>query len=486
MQRLWGGRFEKTPDPTVVGFGASIDTDRRLFREDIDGSIAHATMLGAQRIIPKGDVAAIVEGLNRIRSEIENGTFPFRDELEDIHLNIEHRLKELIGEPAGRLHTARSRNDQVALDNKLWLFRNITITIDLVLGLMAALLEQASKHIDVVLPGYTHLQRAQPVHFAHHQLAYFEMLRRDLGRLEDCRKRLDEMPLGSGALAGSPYPLNREMVAEALGFGQVTRNSLDAVSDRDYFVEFLSAAALMMAHLSRYSEEVVIWTSSEFGFLALDSAYATGSSMMPQKKNPDVAELVRGKTGRVYGHLMAMLTILKGLPLSYNRDLQEDKPAVFDAADTVNDSLSVFTGMVVSLQVRADRMAEAANDPALLATDIADYLTKQGLPFRQAHEVVGRLVLRAETERRSLVSFSLEELKQESDLFETDLLGTTTRTSIDSRDVPGGTAKAQVEGALAAARDWLNTYRTKHRVEFGAGKGPKKKRASKRSPEAPK
>ncbi|MCS7003361.1 MAG: argininosuccinate lyase, partial [Dehalococcoidia bacterium] len=334
MVNPWAGRFGKGMDDAVKAFTASIDVDRRLYREDIAGSVAHAQMLAAQGIIPAEDAERIVAGLRAIEDEIARGVFPFRPELEDIHMNIEARLAELIGDAAGRLHTARSRNDQVATDLRLWTRAAIDETIDSVLALIATLLDQAETAGDAYLPGYTHLQRAQPTPFAHHLLAYVEMLRRDVARLQDCRGRVNVSPLGSGALAGSPYPLDRERVARELGFAAISRNSLDAVSDRDFAVEYVAAAALLMAHLSRFAEDIILWTSAEFKFVTLDDAFATGSSLMPQKKNPDVAELARGKTGRVYGHLIALLTLLKGLPLSYNRDLQEDKPALFDTVDT--------------------------------------------------------------------------------------------------------------------------------------------------------
>jgi argininosuccinate lyase len=452
--KLWGGRFVKGTDATVEAFTASLAADQRLAPYDIAGSIAHARMLAAQGIIPTADAERIIAGLEQIAAEIERGEFVWRADREDVHLNVEARLTELIGEPAGRLHTARSRNDQVALDLRLWLRDTITETVRRIVRLAAELVDQAERHLGVVMPGYTHLQRAQPVLFSHHLLAYVEMLRRDVGRFEDCGARADELPLGSGALAGVPYPIDRAQVARDLGFSRITRNSLDAVSDRDFAVEFLAAAALLMAHLSRLAEEVVLWTSAEFGFITLDDAFATGSSIMPQKKNPDVAELVRGKTGRVYGDLIALLTILKGLPLSYNRDLQEDKPPLFDAADTVLACLDVVRGMVATWTVNADRMAGAVSDDAL-ATDFADYLVRKGLPFRQAHEVAGRLVRLAEERGVSLRSLSADDLRQHSPLFGDDLGAIDVAASIAGRDVPGGTAPARVTAALAEARQWL-------------------------------
>ncbi|GIW08586.1 MAG: argininosuccinate lyase [Dehalococcoidia bacterium] len=456
--KLWGGRFTKGTDAAVEAFTASIDTDRRLAPYDIAGSIAHARMLAAQGIIPAADAEAIVAGLEQIAGEIERGEFVWRTDREDVHLNVEARLAELIGEAAGRLHTARSRNDQVALDLRLWLRDTSAETVRRIVALAETLVDQAERHLGVVMPGYTHLQRAQPVLFSHHLLAYVEMLRRDVGRFQDCWARADELPLGSGALAGLPYPIDRWRVARELGFTRITRNSLDAVSDRDFAVEFAAAAALVMAHLSRFAEEVVLWTSAEFGFITLDDAFATGSSIMPQKKNPDVAELVRGKTGRVYGDLMALLTLLKGLPLSYNRDLQEDKPPLFDAAETLLSCLDVFRGMVASWTVNAARMEAAISDDAL-ATDFADYLVRKGLPFRVAHEIAGRLVRRAEEAGSSLRAITPEELRVHSPLFGDDVAAIDVSAALAARDVPGGTAPTQVAAAIAEARQWLAAAR---------------------------
>jgi argininosuccinate lyase len=452
--KLWGGRFAKGTDATVEAFTASIEADQRLARYDIAGSIAHARMLAAQGIIPAADAERIVAGLEQIAGEIERGEFVWRVDREDVHLNVEGRLAELIGEAAGRLHTARSRNDQVALDLRLWLRDTVAETVRRIVRLAATLVDQAERHLGVAMPGYTHLQRAQPILFSHHLLAYVEMLRRDVGRFQDCWARADELPLGSGALAGLPYPIDRERVARELGFARLTRNSLDAVSDRDFAVEYAAAAALLMAHLSRFAEEVVLWTSAEFGFIILDDAFATGSSIMPQKKNPDVAELVRGKSGRVSGDLIALLMVLKGLPLAYNRDLQEDKPPLFDAADTVLACLEVVRGMVATWTVNAERMAAAISDDAL-ATDFADYLVRRGLPFRQAHEVAGRLVRRAEEAGTSLRALTPEELRQHSPLFGDDIAGIDVPAALAARDLPGGTAPAQVAAAIAEARRWI-------------------------------
>ncbi|MFN8532576.1 MAG: argininosuccinate lyase [Dehalococcoidia bacterium] len=454
--KLWGGRFAKGTDASVEAFSASIDADQRLARHDIVGSIAHARMLAVQGIIPADDAERIVAGLEQILGEIERGEFVWRADREDVHLNVEGRLTELIGEPAGRLHTARSRNDQVALDLRLWLRETVAGTIEKIVRLAAVLVNQAERHQSVVLPGYTHLQRAQPVLFAHHLLAYVEMLRRDAGRFADCWARADELPLGSGALAGLPYPLDRRRVADELGLARLTRNSLDAVSDRDFAVEYAAAAALVMAHLSRFAEEIVLWTTAEFGFVALDDAFATGSSIMPQKKNPDVAELVRGKTGRVYGDLVALLTLLKGLPLSYNRDLQEDKPPIFDSADTVLACLDVMRGLVETWTVRPERMAAAISDDSL-ATDFADYLVRKGLPFRQAHEVAGKLVRRAEEAGVSIRELTPDDLRAGSPLFGDDIGAIDVASSVAARDVPGGTAPAQVAQAIAEARRWIGS-----------------------------
>ncbi|MGH2601316.1 MAG: argininosuccinate lyase, partial [Dehalococcoidia bacterium] len=390
-------------DAAVDAYNASLPFDRRLYREDIAGSVAHAQMLAAQGIIPSEDADQIVCGLNDVLAEIERGEFVWDQSLEDIHMAVEARLTDIIGaEAAGKLHTARSRNDQVALDLRLFARGAIDTTVNLLRDVRAALLDLAERHLDVILPGYTHTQRAQPVVLGHHLLAYQEMFERDTDRFLDCRRRADMMPLGSGALAGAPYPLDREHVARALGFAQVSRNSLDAVSDRDYVVEYHAAAALTMMHVSRLAEEIVLWSSAEFGFITLDDRFATGSSIMPQKKNADIAELGRGKTGRVYGNLIALLTTLKALPLSYNKDLQEDKEGFFDTVDTLTATLDIFTRMLPTIRVNAERMAEAAIAGYALATDIADYLAHKGVPFRQAHHIAGALVQEAIAQGREL------------------------------------------------------------------------------------
>jgi argininosuccinate lyase len=396
-------------------------------------------------------------GLVSIREEIEQGKFQFKAELEDIHMNIEARLTEKIGDVAGKLHTARSRNDQVALDLRLFCKETIAETISGLRGLQSALLDVAEANRDVVVPGYTHLQRAQPILLAHHLLAYFEMLERDVQRFQDCLKRTDVLPLGSGAMAGVPYPIDRAFVAKDLGFSQISQNSLDAVSDRDFVIEYEAAASLTMMHLSRLGEEMVLWSSAEFGFIEIDDAYATGSSIMPQKKNPDVAELGRGKTGRVYGHLMGMLATMKGLPLSYNRDLQEDKEGLFDTVDTLLPTLAVFAGMVKSLKVKAERTSQAAGQGYILATDVADYLVKKGLPFRQAHSVVAKLVSYAVGKGKELHQLDLGEYRQLSPLFDAGVLEISVASSIKARNVLGGTAPEQVDAQLARARGLMKS-----------------------------
>ncbi len=452
MATAWGGRFERPPAEQVLKFTASVDFDRRLYRQDIAGSIAHARMLARQGIIPAEDCDLIVRGLEEIRAEIERGEFPFRPELEDIHLNIEARLREKVGEAAGRLHTARSRNDQIALDLRLYLKEAICQTADQIRALQGVLLDLAEAHLETVAPGYTHLQRAQPVLLAHHFLAYYEMLDRDLDRYADAYRRTDVMPLGSGALAGVPYPIDREFVARELGFGRISRNSIDAVSDRDFIVDYLSASAVLMMHLSRLAEELVLWSTAEFGFVEIDDAYATGSSIMPQKKNPDVAELIRAKTGRVYGHLQGLLVVLKGLPLAYNRDLQEDKEPLFDTVDTVLACLPLMAGMLATLKIDRARLARAAEESYALATDLADYLVGKGVPFREAHQTVGRLVKYAAARKKTFAELTLEEYRTFSEKFEADVFDITVERAIAARDVPGGTAPGRVRAALAEAR----------------------------------
>ena len=446
------GRFQKDADKLVQQYTASIPFDQRLYQHDIAGSLAHAKMLAKQNIITDEDAELIGMGLVSIREEIEQGKLQFKEELEDIHMNIEARLTEKIGDVAGKLHTARSRNDQVAVDLRLYCKEAIAETIKGLRGLQSALVDAAEANKAVVMPGYTHLQRAQPVLLAHHLLAYFEMLERDAQRFQDCLKRTDVLPLGSGALAGVPYPIDRAFVAKQLGFSQVSQNSLDAVSDRDFVIEYEAAASMAMMHLSRLGEELVLWSSAEFGFIEMDDAYATGSSIMPQKKNPDVAELGRGKTGRVYGHLMGMLTTMKGLPLSYNRDLQEDKEGLFDTVDTLLPTLAVFAGMVKTLEVKSERTGQAAGQGYILATDVADFLVKKGLPFRRAHEVVAKLVSYAVGRGKELHQLDLGEYRQFSPLFDASVLDISVVSSIKARNVVGGTAPEQVDAQLSRAK----------------------------------
>lgn len=450
MAKLWGGRFSKNTNELVDAFNASIDFDKRLYHEDIRGSIAHAGMLAKCGIIPAEDGEKIIAGLKDILADIEAGNFHFDVALEDIHMNVEARLTERIGSAGARLHTARSRNDQVALDMHMYMKREVAEIAELLLKFEEALLTVAKKHEKTLMPGYTHLQRAQPITFAHHMLAYFNMLQRDFRRLLGVWEGADMMPLGAGAIAGTTFPIDRFMVAEELNFGTVYPNSMDAVSDRDYIIEFLSFASTLMMHMSRLSEEICLWSSTEFGFVELDDAFATGSSMMPQKKNPDISELVRGKTGRVYGHLMAMLTTAKGLPLTYNKDLQEDKEGFFDAIDTVKFTLAVYRDMILTMTVNVDKMAQAVSKDFSNATDLADYLVRKGLPFRQAHEVVGKCVAYAIHQGKFLPEISLEEYKQFSDLFESDLLvALKPEHCVEARKSYGGPAFSKNEKQFA-------------------------------------
>jgi argininosuccinate lyase len=448
-------RFHKAAAKQASEFTASIACDLRLYPYDIAGSIAHARMLAKQGIISAQEAETITRALTSIREEIEQGKFQFKAELEDIHMNIEARLMEKVGEVGGKLHTARSRNDQVALDLRLFTKEAIAQTLAGLKSLQKALVGLAEASKEVAIPGYTHLQAAQPVLLAHHLLAYFEMLKRDAERFGDCRRRVDVLPLGSGALAGVAYDIDREFLAGELGFSRVSSNSLDAVSDRDFVLEYESAASLCMMHLSRLAEEIILWTSEGFGFVELDEAYATGSSIMPQKKNPDVAELARGKTGRVYGHLMALLTTMKALPLAYNRDLQEDKEGFFDTVDTLLSTLAVLSGMVSSLTVRPENARKALEGGYLLATDLADYLVRKGETFRSAHGIVARLVSYAAAKNKTFTELSLGEYRDFSPLFEEDVSAITVASSLAARDVPGGTAPQRVAQALADARRML-------------------------------
>ncbi|MSQ62204.1 MAG: argininosuccinate lyase [Dehalococcoidia bacterium] len=455
--KTWGGRFTGPTNPDVEAYTASIAVDARLWPYDIRASQAHARMLGRQGIIPVEDATQIIEALATVAEDFAAERIVFRQELEDVHTHVEARLAELVGaETAGRLHTARSRNDQVATDLRLYLKDAVAATMTRVRALQAALLELAEGHADAAMPGYTHMQRAQPVLFAHHLLAYVEMLERDAARFRDCRARADDLPLGSGALAGVPYPLDREGVAQELGFARVTANSIDAVSDRDFVVEYHAAAALCGVHLSRLSEELVLWCGGEFAFASPDDGYATGSSIMPQKKNPDVAELARAKSGALIGNLVAALTLLKGLPLAYNRDLQEDKPALFASIDALGATLTVLAGMVATLRIDEGRMRAAAAGGFALATDLADLLVRRGVPFREAHGIVGAVVRHAEETGRGLGDLTLEELRRFSALFDEEALRLDLDTALAARDVPGGTAPKRVRAALQAARQRLS------------------------------
>ncbi len=451
--KLWGGRFTQPTDKFVEEFTASIEFDKRLYRHDIRGSIAHARMLGKQGIIPRDDAEAIINGLQDIIKQIEAGSFDFSVSLEDIHMNIETRLSEKIGEAGKRLHTGRSRNDQVALDIRLYLrdeIKEISASLDI---LADSLLFQAEKHLGVIMPGYTHLQTAQPVLFSHHMLAYVEMFKRDKGRMRDCLKRVNVLPLGAGALAGTTFPIDREYVAELLDFPEVTRNSLDSVSDRDFALEFLASASILMMHLSRFSEELVIWSTSDFRFIELSDSFCTGSSIMPQKKNPDVPELVRGKTGRVYGNLMALLTVMKALPLAYNKDMQEDKEPLFDTIDTVKGSLRIFADMIREMRLNSERMRAAAAGGYSTATDVADYLVRKGMPFRDAHETVGKAVRYCIEMKKDLPELTLDEWRGFSDIIDTDIFtAITLEASVNARNATGGTALERVKEEIARAK----------------------------------
>ena len=448
--KLWAGRFQKETDTAVNDFNSSISFDARLYKEDIAGSMAHAAMLGKQGIIEEHEAEKIIEGLQAILADIEADKVAFSEENEDIHMNIESVLTSRIGDTGKRLHTARSRNDQVAVDFRLYVKKEIPVVIGMVLDLEKVLIKKAQANLDAVMPGYTHLQRAQPTTFAHYMMAYANMLRRDVTRLEDCLERMDECPLGAGALATSTYPVDRFQTAAALGFGKPTDNSLDSVSDRDFAIEFTSALSILMMHLSRFSEEIILWCSWEFKFVELDDAYSTGSSIMPQKKNPDVAELVRGKTGRVYGDLITLLTMMKGLPLAYNKDMQEDKEALFDAIDTVEECLPVFAAMVNTLSVRRHNMERAAAGGFINATDCADYLVKKGLPFRDAYMIVGRLVHMCIKTGETLDTLPLKDFQSVSGAFGPDVYqALELKTCVGGRKVYGGPApdsvKTQIE-----------------------------------------
>ena len=455
-EKLWGGRFSKTTDEMINEFQASIGFDRRMYREDIAGSLAHAAMLAKVGILSEEDRAAIEKGLKDILAQIEHGDFDFSVALEDIHMNIEKRLTDAIGDAGSRLHTARSRNDQVALDTHLFVRHAVVDVMAHIRALQQALTESAAQHRDVIMPGYTHLQRAQPILFSHHLMAYFGMLARDFERFQGVYARTDIMPLGAGALAGTTLPIDRQFVAQRLHFERIYTNSLDAVSDRDYILEFLSAASILMVHLSRLSEEIILWCSREFSFVELDDAHCTGSSMMPQKKNPDVSELVRGKTGRVVGHLMAMLMAVKGLPLAYNKDLQEDKEGLFDAIDTVKFSLAVYAQLIRGMKLREDVMRHAVEADYSNATDLADYLVRKGLPFRKAHAVAGQAVAQCIARGIYLAELPIADYQQLSPLFAEDIYNAISpETCVSCRNSYGGTSYEQAEMQLEAAKNLM-------------------------------
>jgi argininosuccinate lyase len=451
--KLWSGRFTAATDTLVESFGASVGFDRRLYRHDIEGSLAHARMLAHVGVLNQTELAAIERGLQDILADIERGDFAWLVELEDVHMNIEARLTERIGEAGKKLHTGRSRNDQVATDLRLYLRHEIDAIDAGLQALQQVLLDLAEREADTIMPGFTHLQVAQPVTFGHHLLAWFEMLQRDRGRLRDCRRRVNVMPLGAAALAGTSYPIDRAYTAQLLGFDAAAANSLDAVSDRDFAIEFAAAAALLMVHLSRFSEELILWSSAQFAFVELSDGYCTGSSIMPQKKNPDMPELVRGKSGRTTGNLVALLTLMKGQPLAYNKDNQEDKEPLFDSVDTVKACLQIFAGMLPDMQVRRDRMAQSARLGYSTATDLADYLVRKGIAFRDAHEIVGKTVRYAIDRGKELAALSLDELRTFSAAIGADVHAVlTVEGSVAARSHPGGTAPAQVRAAIAQAR----------------------------------
>ena len=450
--KLWGGRFTKPTNQLMDEYTASIRFDQKLAAYDIEGSLAHVEMLKACKIIPAGDADKIAEGLQIVLKKIESGEAELTEEHEDIHMNVEKLLIEEVGTVGGKLHTGRSRNDQVALDMRLYLHDAIGTIIQLLIDVERALISQAKANLDTVMPGYTHLQRAQPVLFGHHMMAYVFMFQRDVERLTDSLKRVNKSPLGAGALAGTTFPIDRQFVAERLGFDGICENSLDAVSDRDFVVEFLSNASLIAMHLSRLCEEFVQWSSAEFNFIELDDSFTTGSSMMPQKKNPDVAELVRGKTGRVYGHLMGMLTTLKGLPLAYNKDMQEDKEGMFDTFETLKGALALFAPMIETMQVKQENMYQAVTNDFSNATDLADYLVEKGMPFRESHAIVGQVVLNCIQNGKYLLDLTLDEFKSFSELIDVDIFDVLRpETVVNARDVAGGTARKRVEVQIEQA-----------------------------------
>ena len=456
MAQLWGGRFTKQTDQLVFDFNASITFDKRLFHEDVTGSIVHATMLAKQGILTEEERKSIVEGLTGILEDVDDGTLAIDETQEDIHSFVEATLIDRIGDAGKKLHTGRSRNDQVALDMRLYTRARVAETDGLLKKLLEALLDTMENNLDTYMPGFTHLQKAQPITLAHHYGAYFEMFKRDRQRLADIYKRMNYCPLGAGALAGTTYPLDREYTARLLRFEGPTLNSIDSVADRDYLIEFLSALSTIMMHLSRFSEEIIIWNSNEYQFVELDDAYSTGSSIMPQKKNPDIAELVRGKTGRVYGALMALLTTMKGLPLAYNKDMQEDKEMAFDAMDTVADCITLFTGMIQTMKFRKDRMAKSAMNGFTNATDAADYLVGKGVPFRDAHGIIGRLVLYCIEKDTSIDALSLEELRSISDKFDEDIYDAISlKTCVEKRLTIGAPGEKMMKQVIKRNKEYL-------------------------------
>ncbi|KAK7195830.1 Lyase/Argininosuccinate lyase C-terminal [Novymonas esmeraldas] len=454
--KLWGGRFQKSTDKKVDDFNSSIRFDQRMYKQDIAGSIAHARMLGRQGIIAEADSAAIIAGLQEIRADIDAGKVQFMVDAEDIHMNIETILTQRIGDAGKRLHTGRSRNDQVAVDLRMYLRDAMEDIRAMLIHLMGVLATLAESHVETIMPGYTHLQKAQPVTLAHHLMAYYEMFKRDYTRLHDAFVRANVMPLGSGALAGTTYPLDRDAVAKELGFASISQNSLDAVSDRDFVLELCSVLSTIMMHLSRFSEELILWSSHEFSYIEMDDAFSTGSSIMPQKKNPDVAELIRGKAGRVYGHLMGLLTTMKGLPLAYNKDMQEDKEPIFDAVDTVRLCLPVFCDMIATMKVHRQRLLTGAKGGFTNATDVADYLVKKGLPFREAHAVVGQMVFYAIEHQKALDELRMDEFKSFSAAIEEDVYhAISMETCVNDRKVVGGPAREVSLRAIESAKAYL-------------------------------
>ena len=457
MAKLWGGRFRKSTDTKVDDFNSSIRFDKRMYKHDITGSIAHATMLGKQGIIPKDDADKIVSELKNILADIEAGNVEFLIDAEDIHMNIEKILTDRIGDAGKRLHTGRSRNDQVALDIKMYLMDETAEILEMLKHTMEVFKDIAKDNIDTIMPGYTHLQKAQPITFAHHCMAYYEMFKRDYLRLSDCRERTNVMPLGSGALAGTTYPLDREFVAEQLGFRDVTMNSLDGVSDGDFVLELASGLSILMMHMSRFSEELILWSSNEFAFVEMDDAFSTGSSIMPQKKNPDVAELIRGKSGRVYGNRMGLLTMMKGIPLAYNMDMHEDKEQIFDSIDTVKLCLPVFCDMISTMKINKANMYEGAKGGFTNATDAADYLVKKGLPFRDAHAVIGNMVFYCIENNKAIDDLSMEEMKNFSEIIEEDIYDAISmQTCVNDRNVIGGPAKEMTLRAIEKAEEFIS------------------------------